>query len=608
MNNKVTIISSSNNHVKVSKVFFIRLYYNVIALVVCLGMLVTPFFDCFASTPLLPGAALPSVGIGETLPAPFINVDIGGYLSHVYDETNRGARRWGGRLWNALIDDSVCPEAYAQNVNGGRHSFIYGLTNRDGVTGYYSYCQYCGQFAGDLATEYQESNYNYTVSSSGIDCPCFVSVPFVPGKVYGYNVYFVPYWNFNSTTYDYSNVVNVSGTNIFAYSSIYGTGLYDLASKTYDYISGSIRFLPHGYSTTFTGFTSSTGPGSNLKNPVLRVKYYSPLDNAIKSVPANELGLISYDRSKFMITEYASDGTISDLVYSVTNSFIYGDGTTRSDGVVIVLPNNAGVNYRYDVGLYDGGLTYHYGYNVSIDDEDNVLYNTNYINLDAPVSFVNSNNEYVYGGTTSNFYDFSSSTVKGGETNYSYDSYSYDYSDNSITFDLTNSDDSIVYTFGDENFSYNYLNSTGDVTTQQTYYYVTLVNEPAADVTADPTVEITPTPEISSSPAVTSSPGGSGSGSTGIDVNVNFPAVTVQVPIIADGQTDAIVTAPQNIPEGLYTIREKLAQSASFLPDLAGDVTGFFSESFTFLPDELKNLIYIGVSFSVIAVIWHMFR
>lgn len=160
-----------------------KLYNRVISLVLCLVFITGLSLDCFASTPLLPGAALPSVGVGVPLPAAYVNIDLNGFLSHVYDASRQTARYWGGALWNRLIDDTICPGAYAQDVNGHRHSFIYGLTSRDGVTGYFSYCEYCGQFAGDLVSEYQSANYDYIINSNNIFCPCFIGTPYVVYKL-----------------------------------------------------------------------------------------------------------------------------------------------------------------------------------------------------------------------------------------------------------------------------------------------------------------------------------------------------------------------------------------------------------------------------------------
>lgn len=78
----------------------------------------------------------------------FSLVNISDYLSHVFD-SNRSLISSGlGYLYNKVVDDGYCPKS-----SNHRHNFVYGLTRKNGVDGYFNYCDYCGQFSGDLVQQ-----------------------------------------------------------------------------------------------------------------------------------------------------------------------------------------------------------------------------------------------------------------------------------------------------------------------------------------------------------------------------------------------------------------------------------------------------------------------
>lgn len=83
-------------------------------------------------------------------------------------------------------------------------------------------------------------------------------------------------------------------------------------------------------------------------------------------------------------------------------------------------------------------------------------------------------------------------------------------------------------------------------------------------------------------------------------VEVTIPLATTQVtdyiPIYASGDTDAVVTVPQNIPNGIYSLREKLAVMFSSVQDMPGDIYDNLEQYLYYVPDEYKTALGFGVT------------
>lgn len=202
----------------------VKKYVSVLLVCLIIWYCVPIHFEAEAasSIPALPGVVtgMPATMPGDAVPGLYVNMDLSGYLSHYLDVSIEAARRWGGRLVNCLVDEDLCPEAYAQNINGGRHHFVYGLTNRDGVTGYYNYCEYCGLFSGDLLSEYVHNNMeDIDFSSDGVKIfgfPGFYNTgTYVSGGggIINYNLF---YYNEGYNNYSINKNLKGGGVNVIA--------------------------------------------------------------------------------------------------------------------------------------------------------------------------------------------------------------------------------------------------------------------------------------------------------------------------------------------------------------------------------------------------------
>lgn len=561
------------------------------------------------------GDFIPSVPIGTPTSNNYVSVDLGSYLSHVYDENKESARRWGGKIWNWLVNEDLCPEAYAQEVNGGLHHFVYGYTQRDGVAGYYNYCEYCGQFTGDIIQKSRPSGFGGTLGGTSLS----------NGKIISYGA---PAWNISNTNgnpalsgfYRYYAYNQEEAYNFFDDDSIQSTGYYNSsgcgtalrsfgskllmnsgANETNNGKRGNFGIFIPKIDDTFTLVTNGITKFDSLRRLVIRGK--------ISETPSiDSYTLLS--EPTFTISQATFLNQQGYYLYVNSNPFGYYE--TTAPGFIGCI-----VEYNYRL-IYAESARDNY-----LSDKSSVYYDTTYMTINAPISYNKVEGDTVnsyYGGTLNNYVDLGNNTLNfnnidlGGMISgeISFDSYTYNYDNSTATFDLSNTDDSITISYGDEYTEIDYIQD-GSVTEDVELYYITNLNSPINEVTIEPTIPL-PTPEPTPTPGG-SGGDGSGSGGTGggninanIDVNVNYPEVTVQVPIIADGQTQGVVTAPQNIPEGLYDIRESLAQGAGVIQEGSKGVATFIADGFTFLPENIRYMIGVGITFSVAAGIWHAFK
>lgn len=605
---------------------------------------------CFAWCPvqsyaagLLPGAVgtfLPGFAIGELVAGAFSRVDLGNFLSHAYDAETENARRWGGRIWNWLVDEDLCPDAYAQKENGGRHHFVYGYTQRDGVAGYYNYCEYCGQFTGDIIQRERPSGWG------GIRGEGFNSIKDGSSVVYGRLVirYFLhrsdaSWWgqsfymndapSYNITDSNFVNwQVNYNQIGLFI-NSYYDTKPFLSYKTTWPNVGDFRAYLV--FPGTAEGYLFNYDKTFNLDFHIA----YKGAWNFQESFPSPPvLGSDSTEQRTLSNTtlplpDYPGNNRAL-YIGQCSPSFSYDNNTCNWYFLSFV--TDIDWDSLYCVSVAD---------NILISDQSPV-YDTTYMTINAPISIVKNegdSNSEIYVGLLSDLIDLNNKTlnlvnlgldsVLSGEL--SFDSYTYNYDNSTVTFDLSSSDDYITFSYGDEYTEIDYLDDSGNVTENVELYYITNNGSPVYDVTIEdaiptPTIapsptpeipEITPTPDV---PIVTNPPsnGGSGSGSGSgnisfpdvfnVNVEINYPETTVQVPIIADGQTQGVVTAPQNIPEGLYDIRESLAQGAGVIQEGSRGVVSFITDGFTFLPENIRYLIGVGITFSVAAGIWHAFK
>lgn len=592
--------------------------YLCFVLVVCLCMAWSPLAGYASMVPA--GDFIPSVPVGTPTANNFVSVDLGSYLSHVYDENKESARRWGGKIWNWLVNEDLCPEAYAQEVNGGLHHFVYGYTMRDGVAGYYNYCEYCGQFTGDIIQKERPKGWGGT-RGGGVN-------EINNGKLVVYGQYYLrgvnqgPTAQINSVR-SWGNPLGLFETytsfNIYkdphVYNALYGSG-------TYGY---SIRSTNSGINVVNAGSGSFSQSSGYWYAGSYQFGLFFP--GVESGYDIHNINIGDTYSGKYLLSGFQDGSVDIETGYNDINvvAYRYNYSLNNVPGVAIVFANNAahvgigqssyGTAYKY-AGLFvdygDEDIYFTSAGDNNLTEQSSDYYDTTYMTINAPISYNKVEGDTVnsyYGGTLNNYVDLGNNTLNfynidlGGliSGKISFDSYTYNYDNSTATFDLSNTDDSITITYGDEYTEIDYIQD-GSITEDVELYYITNLNSPINEVTIEETIPL-PTPEPTATPGG-SGDGGSGSGSgsgngggninADIDVNVNYPEVTVQVPIIADGQTQGVVTAPQNIPEGLYDIRESLAQGAGVIQAGAGDVADFVRDGFEFLPDNIRYMISIG--------------
>lgn len=522
---------------------------------------------------------IPNNSIGAPLVnANFIDVDLGGFLSHVYDSVLEGqSALYNGvydglqLLYNKVIDNDYCPG----NDSTHLHSFVYGLTQRDGVSGYYCYCEYCGQFAGDLVN--LEEYDNQKINNNGNE-RIYPTIGILP---------------------------NVKTTSLGDLYTLGETG-YSNSSKTFnDTPSGCYLYISdenHSYSGRVRRETSTS-------SYVCMLVFDSGVnrdDNSyIMNYPSTTTGINSYvmnSNGEWRL------GTAGSNVSMVTNKVF-------SNKIYLIVDRTA--FNKSDLAIAYGGDIFgnwpapiitknYYAYKEDVPISE---VNDNYTLLDAPVSYIQNGDRY-YGGTTSNMINFNNNTYYDVVNNktYSFDSYEYDYSNRQLELNLgANSNDSlendnkVTVTYGAENISIvQEDNSTGNIINEETYYYIALMNNPINTINApdDPNVVLpTVSPEITNNP--TESPSIS-----------PYPIPTGLVPsvqYVIQDSGGAYITTHEDIPSGLRGVRNVLADMFTQIPDAFGDMGEFMNEGFSFIPVDIRNMLVWGMAVIVIVGIFKLF-
>lgn len=361
----------------------------------------------------------PSVSIGQPLPQNFSIIDISNFLSHVLDSAAGGVRKNLGFIWNRIVDSGYCPG----NQNTHRHSFIYGLTStsitadlQQPSEGYYCYCEYCGQLAGNLIKNY--------IRDTNIDSE---------GNIYVYPSY-VGVGYRSSTNWDYQlNQLHVYGVDFT--ETVDGYGYVD-----YHYDRGYNILNLHrdsGYLTVGWAFDVADLNPENLvmygnitKREVNRDNIYINTYTYTPPITYQITDKFTID-DKYFIAFYAwaQDRNVRDTTWYNTDYVVYLEGT---------LP------------------------------EEELKNNFNYDNIQAPIAYVN-NGTLIYGGYSSSIIDTDSMiyTDPSSGIEYEIDSMEYDYSTNTYTLDISDLLNGITVEFGVDGIR---INENGQ---DKQYFYVT---------------------------------------------------------------------------------------------------------------------------------------
>lgn len=345
----------------------------------------------------------PVVDIGSPIPEGFYPIDLTGFLSHVLDSAKDAVKKNLGYIWNRVVDSGYCPG----NIQNHRHNFIYGLTSKN-ITdpninspkeGYYCYCEYCGQLAGDLIQDYINEN-NIQDDGSFIVYPSYSWL--------GAS---------NSQTFiedDIKMTVPWGNKNYYE-SAAYGSGSLEFKGDRVEYHFD----IKRGY-----------------------MKYGSVYDVlGIQNVNA-----IYYETPGRTSHNFASNDSTyyPELRIDVTNSII------RNPNRYIRMIQAEGRSINYEI-IYDNGDALKTSWlNIFVDEEElQDVYNKE--NIYAPVSYVN-NGVLIYGGYSNKIVDLNSNRLFIPQTEEYYEiiDYEYDYSSDTWSLDVDGFDVPVTVRYTDD--------------------------------------------------------------------------------------------------------------------------------------------------------------
>lgn len=480
----------------------------------------------------------PELGIGDVIEngSGWYTLNIGDFLSHVLDNAIEGVQKNLGYIWNRIVDSGYCPG----NLENHRHNFIYGLTSTSisldftkPQNGYYCYCEYCGQMAGDLIEEYirdsnitNEGEVHLEAKDILIGYGPPVDVNWRDQKIIGLN-----------ENFEY----NPEGDTIVI-------GNYGI-----DNIGYHLRLNISGFHNNCFYF------GTRFD-----VEYLGINVNSFLTIYSNVYKVI-YDNGQVNNWELPR-------IVSNTHEYYY-------DGKYVVLlhrsTTNVGNNNISNKMYFNEPIS---STNILLDEEE-LSSNFNFDNIQAPITY-NDNGTYRYYGLSSDIVDSNNNTYYNPRigSEFDFSSATYDYSTNTYELvvpdfdgDGTNENSLVEVEYNDM-----YLRIT-DPSGNYIFKYLTNTQTPVYDIT-----------ELDNN-------GVNLSGTINIDVN--------QRP----SNTDAYITTPEDIPNGIVNLREKLASMFTALPDMFGDFAVFMTAGFSYIPEEIRTLLLFGVTTSVFVGLFKMF-
>lgn len=486
---------------------------------------------------------IPELNIGDVVSAVdgWYTLPITDFLSHVLmDGLSDEQIKNLGYVWNRVVDSGYCPG----NLNTHRHNFIYGLTSTrltvdftKPQNGYYCYCEYCGQMAGDLIETY--------IRESDIQ-------PDGRIKIYCFSDAYVNYQNGNFFNLYINNFEN-NPEIILDVNSVIGVSWRENVCR--------VDFLK------MNGTGVSGGMVLNVENLIGNINnihmYSNDLNRQSFDKNGNRVSNDSFDIPREILN---APHLYIDNKYYVS---LFGSGIFTSSSSI-----------GYNVGVFDENIDRtEYVFALAELNEEELNNNFNYDNINAPIVY-NDNGNYRYYGESSEIVDSNNNTYYNPRTNktYDYSSAEYDYSTNTYSlvipdYDKDGIEDNTTVTVEYNNDYLRILEPLG------TYIFKYLTN------TQTPVFD----PEVPGQSSVNLS------GTINLDVN--------QRP----SNTDAYITTPEDIPNGIVNLREKLATMFTALPNMFGEFAVFMTAGFSYIPEEIRTLLLFGVTTSVFVGLFKMF-
>lgn len=513
-----------------------RVYALILALFIILSPLSIGLNLNAEASSLIP--YYPELDIGDIIEngSGWYTLGIGDFLSHVLDSAVVGVQKNLGYVWNRIVDSGYCPG----NLENHRHNFIYGLTSTSisldftkPQNGYYCYCEYCGQMAGDLIHQYCEQ--------ANIDDNGIVHLEA--------NQFILGYGPINGVEWNGEQIVGINENFEYEpYGSAKVIGTYGIDNTGYH-----LRL-------NISGFSSNCFYLGTLFD----VEYLGVNIDTFINVYSNIYKVI-YDNSL-----YVSSWEIPRLVQR--DYEYYYDGK-----YIIVLHkpyNNINPNVSNNV-YFNEPVSYT---NILLDKEE-LNTNFNFDNIEAPITYID-NGVYRYYGLSSDIVDSFNNKYYNPKlgSEFDFSSSTYDYSSNTYELivpdfdgDGTNENSLVEIEYNDQ-----YLRIT-DPSGNYIFKYLTNTQTPIYN--------------------------GNENVNNGININGNINIDVNQRP----SNTDAYITTPEDIPNGIVNLREKLATMFSALPNMFGDFAVFMTTGFSYIPEEIRTLLLFGVTTSVFVGLFKMF-
>lgn len=399
-------------------------YKKILGIFICLIYLfysVVPYIEIKSEASTALDSYIPSISIGEQLGTGYYITSIGNFLSHVLDASVEVVTKNLGYIWNRIVDSGYCP-----GNDNHRHNFIYGLTSTSLVNdmeqpreGYYCYCEYCGQMAGDLIQEYVRTanidaegkariypvacQNGYTSNGANIDTIVW------DGDIYPYG-----------TDYKYLN----HGINL---NVLFSYGLWELQS--------------------FSSLSNKWSPTAFIYN----------VDNYEFTSYSGEVWTYRTER-----TEGDSSTVVNEYNPPMNNNNI----RIINDKYCMIYVNigNIPKNLNFKV-FYSGNYLNNMVLTLK---EESLEENYNYQNIYAPIAYVNNGN-LIYGGYGNSIVDSENMIYRNPKTGEEYDieNMEYDYSTNTWTLDISDFLNGVTVAWGNDGLT---VNEDGSL---QKYFYVT---------------------------------------------------------------------------------------------------------------------------------------